>query len=152
MSAYGKFTPPPGARVVTGVEINTTYRGNEVHCWATAWRPMRRSCSTMIEHNRDARRVRAQRMVDQFQRAGYGITYERGAARGTRRKGDWASARRQSADRQGPRARTSIRRFAICCAAGMPGYVPSLHITPQEAIERITARPAVSQFWRIPGA
>ena len=31
MTAYGKFTPPPGARVVTGVEINTTYRGNEVH-------------------------------------------------------------------------------------------------------------------------
>ena len=76
MSAYGKFTPPPDARVVTGVEINTTYRGNEVHLLGYGMPADAPELLATIERNRDARRVRAQRMVDQLQRAGYGITYD----------------------------------------------------------------------------
>jgi 3',5'-nucleoside bisphosphate phosphatase len=138
LSAYGKFTPPPGTRVVPGVEINTTYRGNEVHLLGYGMSADSPELLATIERNRDARRVRAQRMVDQLQRAGYGITYDEvlkeapqaqaigrpHVAKALIAKGivpdiDWAF-------------RNLLRR-------GMPGYVPSLHITPQEAIERISA-------------
>ena len=62
--------------MVTGVEINTTYRGNEVHVLGYGMPADAPELVAMIERNRDARRVRAQRMVDQLQRAGYGITYD----------------------------------------------------------------------------
>ncbi|MGB6985655.1 MAG: PHP domain-containing protein [Candidatus Aquilonibacter sp.] len=138
LSAYGKFTPPPGARVVTGVEINTTYRGNEVHLLGYGMPADSPELLATIERNRDARRVRAQRMVDQLQRAGYGITYDEVLKEAPEAKaiGRPHVAKALIAKGQVPDIDWAFRNLL---RSGMPGYVPSLHITPQEAIERISA-------------
>jgi len=137
MSAYGKFTPPPGARVVTGVEINTTYKGNEVHVLGYGMPSDAPELATMIEHNRDARRRRAHKMVEQLQRAGYGITYEEVLAQAPDAKaiGRPHVAKVLIAKGYVPDVDTAFRQLL---RTGMPGYVPSLHITPQEAIDHIT--------------
>lgn len=138
LSAYGKFTPPPGARVVTGVEINTTYRGNEVHLLGYGMPADSPELLATIERNRDARRVRAQRMVDQLQRAGYGITYDEVLKEAPDAKaiGRPHVAKALIAKGLVPDIDWAFRNLL---RSGMPGYVPSLHITPQEAIERISA-------------
>lgn len=143
MSAYGKFTPPPGARVVTGVEINTTYRGNEVHVLGYGMPADAPELVAMIERNRDARRVRAQRMVDQLQRAGYGITYDE-----VLREAPDAKAIGRPHVAKALIAKGLVPdieyAFRYLLRTGMPGYVPSLHITPQEAIERVSAAGGVA--------
>jgi 3',5'-nucleoside bisphosphate phosphatase len=138
LSAYGKFTPPPGARVVTGVEINTTYRGNEVHVLGYGMPVDSPELLATVERNRDARRVRAQRMVDQLQRAGYGITYDEVLKEAPDAKaiGRPHVAKALIAKGLVPDIDWAFRNLL---RSGMPGYVPSLHITPQEAIERISA-------------
>jgi 3',5'-nucleoside bisphosphate phosphatase len=138
MSAYGKFMPPAHARVVTGVEINTTYRGNEVHLLGYGMPADAPELLATIERNRDARRVRAQRMVDQLQRAGYGVTYEEVLKEAPDAKaiGRPHVAKALIAKGLVPDIDWAFRHLL---RTGMPGYVPSLHITPQEAIERITA-------------
>jgi predicted metal-dependent phosphoesterase TrpH len=136
MSAYGQFEPPPGSRVVTGVEINTTYRGNEVHVLGYGMPVDARELNEMIEHNRNARYLRAQRMIAQLQRAGYGITLD--------------DVLREAPDAKAlgrPHVAKALIRagmapdldwaFRHLLRTGMPGYVPSLHITPQHAIEQI---------------
>ncbi len=138
LSAYGKFTPPPGATVVTGVEINTTYRGNEVHLLGYGMPADDPGLLATIERNRDARRVRAQRMVDQLQRAGYGITYDEvlKEAPDAQAIGRPHVAKALIAKGLVPDIDWAFRNLL---RTGMPGYVPSLHITPQEAIQSITA-------------
>lgn len=138
MSAYGKFTPSSNARVVTGVEINTTYRGNEVHLLGYGMPADAPELLATIERNRDARRVRAQRMVDQLQRAGYGITYDEVLKEAPDAKaiGRPHVAKALIAKGLVPDIDWAFRHLL---RTGMPGYVPSLHITPHEAIERITA-------------
>jgi 3',5'-nucleoside bisphosphate phosphatase len=138
LSAYGKFTPPDGARVVTGVEINTTYRGNEVHLLGYGMPADSPELLATIAHNCDARRVRANRMVEQLQRAGYGITYNEVLKEATDAKsiGRPHVAKALIAKGLVPDIDYAFRNLL---RTGMPGYVPSLHITPQEAIDRITA-------------
>ena len=138
MTAYGKFTPPPGSRVVTGVEINTTYRGNEVHLLGYGMRPDSPELEAMIAHNREARVRRAHRMVEQLRRAGYGITFEAVLEHAPDAKsiGRPHVAKALIASGQVADIDSAFRNLL---RTGMPGYVPSLHITPQEAIERIGA-------------
>jgi predicted metal-dependent phosphoesterase TrpH len=129
MSAYGKFEPPAGARVVTGVEINTTYRGNEVHVLGYGMPADSPELHAMIEYNRDARRLRAQRMVDQLQRAGYGITLD-------------------EVLREAPDAKAIGRPHVakVLIAAGSPDM---FHRCTSRRKRRSSesARPAVSPFW-----
>jgi predicted metal-dependent phosphoesterase TrpH len=143
MSAYGKFSPSPDSRVITGVEINTTYRGNEVHLLGYGMPADAPELLTMIEHNRDARRVRAQRMVDQLQRAGYGITLNEVLREAPDAKaiGRPHVAKALIAKGMVPDIDWAFRNLL---RSGMPGYVPSLHITPHEAIERIRAAGGVA--------
>lgn len=143
MSAYTKFTPPAGSRVVTGVEINTTYRGNEVHVLGYGMPADAPELVAMIERNRDARRVRAQRMVDQLQRAGYGITYDEVLREAPDAKaiGRPHVAKALIAKGLIPDIEYAFRHLL---RTGMPGYVPSLHITPQEAIDRVSAAGGVA--------
>jgi hypothetical protein len=143
MSAYGKFKPPPDSRVVTGVEINTTYRGNEVHVLGYGMPADAPELLAMIEYNRDARLVRAQRMVDQLQRAGYGITLDEVLREAPDAKaiGRPHVAKVLIAKGMVPDIEWAFRNLL---RSGMPGYVPSLHITPQEAIERIGAAGGVA--------
>jgi 3',5'-nucleoside bisphosphate phosphatase len=136
MTAYGKFEPPAGARIVTGVEINTTYKGNEVHILGYGMPADAPELTRMIEHNRDARRIRAQKMVDQLQRAGYAITFDEVLAEAPSAKaiGRPHVAKVLIGKGYVPDVDSAFRQLL---RTGMPGYVPSLHITPQEAIDHI---------------
>ena len=137
LSAYGQFQPRNGARVVTGIEINTTYRENEVHILGYNL-PLDSAVLTgMIEKNCTERRSRVEKMVDQLRRAGYGISVEDVLREG----GDNAKALGR------PHVAKALIRagliedietaFRNLLRRGKPGYVPSSHITPHEAIRYI---------------
>jgi 3',5'-nucleoside bisphosphate phosphatase len=133
LSAYGAFTPPASARVVTGIEINTTYNGNEVHILGYALPLASDALRAMIQRNCAARRVRMERIVTQLQRAGYGITVDDVLREASHAKALGRPHVAKALIRAGMAPdiewafRTLLRR-------GMPGYVPSTHITPHEAI------------------
>lgn len=143
MSAYGKFEPPPGSRVVTGVEINTTYKGNEVHLLGYGMEADAPDLVEMIARNRDARRLRALRMVEQLQRAGYSITFEEVLREAPDAKsiGRPHVARALIAKGMVPDIEYAFRNLL---RSGKPGYVPSLHVTPHQAIEHIGAAGGVA--------
>jgi 3',5'-nucleoside bisphosphate phosphatase len=136
LSAYGAFTPPSGARVVTGVEINTTWRDNEVHLLGYALPLESPSFGSMLERNRDERAKRARRMVEQLQAGGYSITFEAvlREAQGSKALGRphvaKALVRAGAVESVDSAFRRLLRR-------GTPGYVPSTHVTPHEAIDGI---------------
>lgn len=138
MSAYGKFDPAPGARVVTGVEINTTYKGNEVHVLGYGVPPGDAVFAAVIENNRNARVDRAHRMVSQLRQAGYGITFDDVRAQATDAKALGRPHVAKALVAAG--LVTDIdAAFRNVLRSGMPGYVPSLYITPQQAIDAISA-------------
>ncbi len=136
LSAYGAFEPPAGARVVTGVEINTTYRDNEVHVLGYGVPLTPSPLHELVASNVTARRERVDRMVAQLRRAGYGITAE-----DVLREGEHAHALGR------PHVAKALIRagmvpdvdyaFRHLLRAGKPGYVPSAHVTPREAIDAI---------------
>lgn len=138
IQAYGKFEAPPRVRVISGIEINTTYRDSEVHILGYRL-PLEESPLTrVLEENRSARRTRVGRIVDQLREAGYGITMDdvhgeasEGASLGRPHVGK-ALIRLGIA----PNIETAFRSFL---RRGAPGYVPSTHITPHQAIEVILA-------------
>lgn len=136
LGAYGSFDAPTGSRVITGIEINTTYRDNEVHVLGYGISLDSESLRALIARNVDARRTRVDRMVGKLQRAGYGITAE-----DVLREGERAHALGRPHV-----AKALIRAGAVpdidyafrhLLRAGKPGYVPSLHVTPAQAIETI---------------
>ncbi|MHB8147638.1 MAG: PHP domain-containing protein, partial [Vulcanimicrobiaceae bacterium] len=139
LSAYGEFDVPSGSQVVTGVEINTTYRDNEVHILGYAL-PLEGAphLNAMIERNRSARLRRVDRMVEQLRRAGYGIT----SADVLRAAGEANAIGRPHVARalvEAGAAPDIEWTFRNLLRSGKPGYVPSLHVTPKEAIEAIHA-------------
>lgn len=136
LSAYAKFEPPAGARVVTGIEINTTYGGSEVHILGYGVPLDDAGLNATVEHNRGARRLRLEKMVDQLRRGGYAITVDDVLAEAVDAK---ALGR--------PHVAKALIRLGIApdidwafrnlLRTGKPGYVPSTHITPQAAIDAI---------------
>lgn len=138
IKAYGQFEPPDHMRAISGIEINTTFRDGEVHVLGYRL-PLGESPLTgVLEANQAARRTRVGRIVDQLRDAGYGITMDdvhaeafEGASLGRPHVGK-ALIRLGIA----PNIETAFRSFL---RRGTPGYVPSTHITPQEAIEVILA-------------
>ena len=62
------------AKLVVGVEINSTYRGNEVHVLGYGFPADSPPVHQLLEANRREREARAQRMVEQLQRIGLEIT------------------------------------------------------------------------------
>lgn len=141
LSAYGAFEPPPGARVVTGVEINTTWRDNEVHLLGYRLPLDGRGApglTSLLERNRVQRRERARRMIEQLQAGGYGITFDAvlREATGSKALGRPHVARALVRAGRAPDVRSAFRQFLT---RGKPGYVPSAHVTPVEAIECIGA-------------
>lgn len=136
LAAYGQFTPPDSARIVTGIEINTTYRDGEVHILGYRL-PLEPSPLTQVlERNRHARRARISRIVSQLREAGHDITLEHVHAEAK----DEASLGRPHVGKALVRLgiagdiESAFRRFL---RRGTAGYVPSTHITPHEAIEVI---------------
>lgn len=138
LAAYGDFTPPAGARVITGIEINTTWRENEVHVLGYGVPLGPSPINELLEYNQVQRRMRAETMVERLQQAGYGLTLddvlrESGGAYAIGRPHvAKALVRLGVVDSVDAAFREALKR-------GKPGYVPQLYTTPEHAIEAITA-------------
>jgi hypothetical protein len=138
LKAYGQFDTPAHIRTVSGIEINTSSGESEVHILGYRL-PLRESpLTSVLEENRAARRVRVGRIVEQLRDAGYRITMDDVHAEAS----EGASLGRPHVGKAlirlgiAPDIETAFRSFL---RRGTPGYVPSTHITPQQAIEVILA-------------
>ena len=137
LAAYENLEVPAGMRLVVGIEINTTYDGNEVHVLGFRLPLKHPVIAAMLDHNTRARRVRIARMVEQIDAAGYALTMDdvlaesRGEILGRPHIGKALIRKGHMPDIQSA-FRTLMHR-------GKPGYVPATHITPHAAIEAITA-------------
>lgn len=144
LSAYGGFEPPREARVITGIEINTTWDDGEVHVLGYRL-PLdgESPIARVLQANREARVVRVGKIVEQLRGAGYEITLEHvhaeaqpGASLGRPHVGKALVRSGIVADIE-----TAFRKFL---RRGTPGYVPSTHITPYEAIDAIRSSGGVA--------
>ncbi len=143
LSAYGTFEAPPGARIVTGIEINTTYHENEVHVLGYGMPLDDPQLTQTIEHNRSARRRRLDKMVDQLRRAGYEISVDDVLREATDAKALGRPHVAKALIRAGI-APDIDWAFRTLLRSGKPGYVPSTHISPHQAIEAINRAGGVS--------
>jgi 3',5'-nucleoside bisphosphate phosphatase len=136
MRAYAAFDGVDFARVVTGIEINTTWRENEVHVLGYGVAPNDRSLARVLEANRAFRRERIARMVAAVNAAGYPIAI--GDVEAESDGGDALGrphvARALVRAKLIPDVETAFRELL---ARGKPGYIPSTNITPAEAIAAI---------------
>src|SRR5215469_5608771 len=71
LGAYGSFEAPKGSRFITGIEINTTWRENEVHVLGYNVPLGPSAINDLLEYNQVQRRKRAETMVAQLNAAGY---------------------------------------------------------------------------------
>lgn len=143
LDAYEHLQLPAGTRIVTGIEINTTWRMNAVHILGYALPLGESPVSAMIAKNQIARRARIERIVAQLQRAGYGIALEDVL----REAGDARSLGRPHVAKALIRAGMASgveEAFRNLLRGGRPGYVPSTHVTPRDAIAAITAAGGVA--------
>lgn len=133
LAAYGNFEPPRGARTITGIEINTTYADGEVHILGYRLPLGDSPVRKVLESNRAARRTRIGRIVEQLRAAGHAISLEHVHAEAT----EHASLGRPHVGKALVRlgiAKDIEHAFRAFLRRGTPGYVPSTHITPHEAI------------------
>ncbi len=137
LAAYDQLVVPDGMRVIVGIEVNTSYRGNEVHVLGFGMRRDDERFNRMLENNVLARRERIERIVEQLGAAGYPITFEQVLAEAGPARPLGRPHVGKALIRQGHI--TDIESaFRILLRYGKPGYVPSTHITPQQAIDEIT--------------
>jgi len=138
LAAYGQFSTPQGMRVVTGIEINTTYGDGEVHILGYRLPLGDALLAALLERNRAARRTRIGRIVQQLRAAGHAITVE-----------DVLSEAIASASLGRPHVGKALIRLGIApdiesafrtyLRRGTAGYVASTHITPQAAVDAVVA-------------
>ncbi len=143
LSAYGAFAPPDGARVIVGIEINTTYKDNEVHLLGFGLPLGDCPVAELIANNRVERRRRMERMVLQLQRGGYGITVADVEAEAEHAKAFGRPHVAKALIRAGM-ASGIDDAFRHLLRRGKPGYVPSNHVTPLQAIDAIAASGGVA--------
>ncbi len=123
----------PGQRVITGIEINTTWDGSDVHVLGYRIPTGASPLADILERNRAFRRGRVDTMVRGLNAAGYPITAEQVLAESG---GGHAIGRPHVAKalvRHGM-IRDVDTAFRELLSRGKPGYAPSHHITPLEAI------------------
>jgi len=138
LGAYAKIGDSAGtATVVPGIELNTTYKGNEVHVLGFGFAADSPTVEDAISANRRERELRAEKMVAQIDRAGYtlGIDQVR------------AEAGHEGTALGRPHvARALVRAgyfadvnaaFRDLLVAGKPGYVPSSYMLPHQAVELV---------------
>ncbi len=124
----------PGQRVISGIEINTTWQGSDVHILGYGIPTGPSALADVIEVNRTHRRRRIDTMVSGLNGAGYPITVEQVLAESG---GGHALGRPHVAKalvRHGM-VRDVQAAFEQLLSRGRPGYAPSHHITPAEAID-----------------
>lgn len=125
------------AKLVVGVEINSTYRGNEVHILGYGFPADSPPVRELLETNRREREGRARQMVEHLQRIGLEITPE--DVRAEAGSSESALGRPHVAKaivRAGiaPDVESAFRQYLV---RGKPGYVPQLYIRPQDAVRAI---------------
>jgi len=123
-----------GQRVVTGIEINTTWDGSDVHILGYRIPTGPSPLAEAIERNRTHRRARIDTMVAGLNGAGYPVTVEQVLAE----SGGGHALGRPHVAKALVRAgmiRDVKTAFEQLLSRGKPGYAPSHHITPLEAIE-----------------
>jgi predicted metal-dependent phosphoesterase TrpH len=133
----------PGQHVVTGIEINTTWQGGDVHVLGYRIPTGPSPLADVVERNRNHRRDRIDVMVGGLNRAGYPVTVEQVLAESG---GGHALGRPHVAKalvRNGM-IRDVQTAFDELLSRGKPGYAPSLHITPREAIAVVRASGGVA--------
>ncbi|MDQ6930915.1 MAG: PHP domain-containing protein [Candidatus Eremiobacteraeota bacterium] len=138
LAAYAGLVVPAPMRLVVGIEINTTYDGNEAHVLGYKLPVTHAPLEAMLENNRSARRERIGAMVTQLQGAGYEITMDHVLAEA----GKGQSLGRPHVGKalvRGGHVGDIESAFRNFLRRGKPGYVPSTHITPHEAIAAIRA-------------
>lgn len=138
LGAYGQFESAPSMRVVSGIEINTTYRDSEVHILGYRLPVSHAALQEVLEHNRAARRKRVSRIVAQLRDAGHDITMDHVQAEAAARASLGRPHVGKALIRRGiaPDIQTAFRKFL---RRGTPGYVPSTHMGPHQAIRIITS-------------
>ncbi len=143
LGAFGRFQAPAGARVITGIEINTTWRGNEVHVLGYGIGLDDPTFAELIERNRRSRRERMERIVQNLRVAGYGVSMEdvereadSGAALGRPHVGKALITKGYFSDINSA--------FKTALSRGGPGYMPQTYITPAQSIAAIHAADGVA--------
>lgn len=136
LAAYAWVGEIEGAKIIPGIEINTTWKGGEVHILGYGLPLDESPLTATLEKNRSERRSRVERMVAGLTKAGYPLTFEDVVAES---KGGVSLGR--------PHVAKALMRkkyikdvesaFRSLLARGGPGYEPSLYITPYEAIDVI---------------
>lgn len=138
LGAYGNFEPHAGARVIPSIEINTTWKQNEVHVLGYCVPLGPSAINELLEYNQEQRRLRAVTMVERLRDAGYPITIEDVV----KEAGDAHSMGRPHVAKALVRlgvAETVNAAFTEALVPGKPGYVPQIYTTPEHAIETIAA-------------
>ena len=140
LGAYPKLGVAAGtAKIVSGIEINTTYRGNEVHILGFGFPLDAPEMVSAVAANLEHRERRAERMLEGLARAGINL--------------DLASVRAEAGHAHSALGRPHIARaliragyvadvetaFRTLLRSGKPGYVPSSYMLPHEAV-RIVAQ------------
>jgi predicted metal-dependent phosphoesterase TrpH len=136
LAAYPRVVEAAAGTVVTGIEINSTYRGSEVHVLGYGMRLDDPSLGAMIERNRHARGERVAKMVAQLNRVGIDLTIDdvraEAAAGAPLGRPHVAKALVRNAY-----AASVEAAFRGLLARDRAGYVPSIHVRPQDAIAAI---------------
>ncbi len=138
LAAFNQLEPVAGVRLVTGIEINATSKDSEVHILGYRLPAGPSPLTAVIEANREARRARVGRIVAQLCEAGLAISFK-----------DVESEAAPNASLGRPHVgKVLIRKgivsdidsaFRSFLRRGTPGYVPSTHITPHQAVDVILA-------------
>jgi predicted metal-dependent phosphoesterase TrpH len=138
LGAYPKLGESGGtARVVPGIELNTTYRGQEVHVLGYGFAADSPVVEEAIATNRRERETRAEQMVQNLCDAGYPLDIDLVRAE---------AAHEGTALGRPHVARALIRAgyfsdintvFRELLVTGKPGYVPSAYMLPHQAVELV---------------
>lgn len=137
--AYGDLGDVGFATLVTGIELNTTWEGNDVH--VLGYRLPLDDASPLagkLRENRDFRRNRAQRIVEGLTAAGYPITLDAVLAETDGGEAIGRPHVARALTRAGLVA-TVDQAFRQLLTPGKPGYQPSNPMTPLDAVDLILA-------------
>ncbi len=136
LDAYEAIGEIDFATVVPGIEINTTYLGNDVHILGYGVPLGPSPLAETLAHNREARAIRMDAIVQKLNAAGYPITREAVLAEAGPAKALGRPHVAKALIRAG-HTRDVQTAFRDLLSRGGPGYMPSHHITPHDAIAAI---------------
>ncbi len=125
------------AKLVVGVEINSTYRGNEVHILGYGFPADSPAVHELLAANRREREARAERMVEALQRTGLEITLANVRAEAGNEASALGRPHVAKALVRAGLAADVESAFRLYLVRGKPGYIPQLYIRPADAVRAI---------------